>query len=103
MGAGIPREIPGVLDRLARHEEASLRIQVAETTEKEPVQTQFDPRTLIPQEYPPLKCPEFLAVVSSVTLAMTLVKKSTGKVNGFIVERPVAGGHNAPPRGALQL
>jgi nitronate monooxygenase len=103
MGAGIPREIPGVLDRLARHEEASLRIQVAETTEKEPVQTQFDPRTLIPQDHPPLKRPEFLAVVSSVTLAMTLVKKSTGKVNGFIVERPVAGGHNAPPRGALQL
>ncbi|MEE9304744.1 MAG: nitronate monooxygenase, partial [bacterium] len=28
MGAGIPREIPGVLDRLANHEEASLHISV---------------------------------------------------------------------------
>jgi nitronate monooxygenase len=36
-------------------------------------------------------------------LALTLAKKSTGKVDGFVVEGPSAGGHNAPPRGPLQL
>jgi nitronate monooxygenase len=28
-----------------------------------------------------------------------MVRKANGKVNGFIVEGPTAGGHNAPPRG----
>src|SRR5690606_4415778 len=28
---------------------------------------------------------------------------SEGAVNGFIVETPVAGGHNAPPRGRMAL
>jgi NAD(P)H-dependent flavin oxidoreductase YrpB (nitropropane dioxygenase family) len=47
--------------------------------------------------------PHFLAIVSSATLAQTLAKKSNGRVDGFIVEGEAAGGHNAPPRGALQL
>ncbi len=29
-----------------------------------------------------------------------LARKASGKVNGFIIEGPTAGGHNAPPRGA---
>lgn len=103
MGAGIPREIPGVLDRLARHEAASLRVSVAGALKEETFQTRFAPRDLIPEELPPLKRPRFLAIVSSFTLALTLTKKSTGRVDGFVVERPTAGGHNAPPRGALQL
>ena len=37
------------------------------------------------------------------TLALTLARKSTGRVDGFVVEGPTAGGHNAPPRGKLQL
>jgi len=32
-----------------------------------------------------------------------LTRKANGEVNGFIVEGPTAGGHNAPPRGRLQL
>ncbi len=103
MGAGIPREIPGAIDRLARHGEASLRIHVADAPKDECFQMRFEPRKLIPQELPPLKRPGFLAIVSSVTLALTLMKKATGKVDGFIVEGASAGGHNAPPRGPLQL
>lgn len=103
MGAGIPREIPGVLDKLARHEEATLRINVADVKNGESFYTRLDPRKIIPLDLPPLKRPEFLAIVASVTLAMTLIKKSAGKVNGFIIEGPTAGGHNAPPRGPLQL
>ena len=50
-----------------------------------------------------LKRPFFLGIVASATLAMTLARKSSGQVNGFIVEGETAGGHNAPPRGAMQL
>src|SRR5690606_2774909 len=37
------------------------------------------------------------------TLASSLAKKASGKIDGFVVEFPCAGGHNAPPRGPLQL
>ena len=33
--------------------------------------------------------------------ARRCVKKANGRVDGFIVEGPTAGGHNAPPRGEL--
>ena len=54
-------------------------------------------------ELPPLKRPFFLPIISSYTLALTLVRKANGRVDGFVVEGPTAGGHNAPPRGRLQL
>ena len=50
-----------------------------------------------------LKRPNFLAIISSVTLGQALLKRATGEINGFVVELPVAGGHNAPPRGKLQI
>jgi nitronate monooxygenase len=59
----------------------------------------FVPREYMERELPPLRRPDFLAIIASNTLAITMVKKANGKVNGFIVEGPTAGGHNAPPRG----
>ena len=47
----------------------------------------------------PLSRPQFFPIVSAHSLAATLARKSNGKIDGFIVERPSAGGHNAPPRG----
>jgi NAD(P)H-dependent flavin oxidoreductase YrpB (nitropropane dioxygenase family) len=32
-----------------------------------------------------------------------LARKSNGAVDGFVIEAPIAGGHNAPPRGQLEL
>jgi NAD(P)H-dependent flavin oxidoreductase YrpB (nitropropane dioxygenase family) len=32
-----------------------------------------------------------------------LVRKANGRVDGFVVEAPIAGGHNAPPRGRLEI
>jgi nitronate monooxygenase len=32
-----------------------------------------------------------------------MLKKANGTVDGFIIEGPTAGGHNAPPRGKLEL
>jgi NAD(P)H-dependent flavin oxidoreductase YrpB (nitropropane dioxygenase family) len=47
----------------------------------------------------PLTRPKFLAIVSHHVLAQALALKSTGEVDGFVVEGPSAGGHNAPARG----
>ncbi len=103
MGAGIPRTIPGALDALSRGEVAELKIDVE--GDKPDVQTflRFDPSALFGAPAPVAKRPLFLAIITSATLAITLARKSTGKVDGFVVEGAVAGGHNAPPRGPLQL
>lgn len=103
MGAGIPREIPGFLDRLAEHRDFTTNIQVEGSTGSELFPYRFDPKMIIPAELPPLKRPVFLAIISSAVLALTLAKKATGKVNGFVIEGPSAGGHNAPPRGEILL
>lgn len=103
MGAGIPRQIPGMLDSFAKGEAAQLRIDVTGAQTGEEFYTKLDPAALWRQAAPALPRPKFLAIVSSATLAMTLAKKSNGRVDGFIVEGEVAGGHNAPPRGPMQL
>ena len=103
MGAGIPRAIPGVLDRFAEGAAASLRIDVKGALPGEEYVNSFDPREFCGGEPPRLRRPRFIGIVSSATLAMTLARKSSGKVDGFIVEAPTAGGHNAPPRGPQQL
>ena len=50
-----------------------------------------------------LSRPKFLAIISSATLGTMLARRSDGRVDGFVVEGSTAGGHNAPPRGPLQL
>jgi nitronate monooxygenase len=103
MGAGIPLKIPGVLDRLANHEPASYELQVTGALDGDDTTITFVPRDFTEGDLWPLMRPHFLAIVASNTLAVTLAKKANGKVDGFIVEGPTAGGHNAPPRGRLQL
>ncbi len=101
MGAGIPREIPGVLDKYVTHEPAELKVKVDNTDES--YSMKFDPQTIVGPLTESLKRPDFLAIISSATLAITLARKSSGKVNGFVVEGYDAGGHNAPPRGQLKI
>ncbi len=103
MGAGIPREIPGALDLMARHEVASIRLDVAGMPAGESAMLTFDPRAANPSAAAPLNRPLFFPIVSAASLAQTLARKSNGRVDGFIVEGPTAGGHNAPPRGALRV
>ena len=103
MGAGIPREIPGVLDALAMHSATRLRFDVEGTAPDSPEFLEFDPSEYWTAPPPPLRRPRFLGIVSAASLASTLARKSNGRVDGFIVEGPTAGGHNAPPRGPLRL
>lgn len=102
MGAGIPRAIPGVLDRLARWEKVELRVAVEGASAEDLHQIEFDPREFLPESQP-LRRPAFIAIVSSTALATTLARKSSGRVDGLVVEGVSAGGHNAPPRGVPQL
>ncbi len=103
MGAGIPRAIPAILDRFASGEPAEMKLDVADSLPGEQSFSRFDPRRYLGDAISNLKRPQFLAIVSSSTLAMTLARKSAGKVDGFVVEGASAGGHNAPPRGPLTL
>lgn len=103
MGAGIPREVPVALDRLAQHQPASFRLDVTESPElaqfrHDSEALRFDPVDFGADRHTDLKRPAFLPIVSSHSLASMLVKKATGSIEGFVVELPTAGGHNAPPR-----
>jgi NAD(P)H-dependent flavin oxidoreductase YrpB (nitropropane dioxygenase family) len=102
MGAGIPREIPGVLDAFAEHRPARTRFEVAGPSGDADSLT-FDPREHWANPSMSPRRPRFLAIVSAASLAANLVRKSTGSVDGFIIEAAAAGGHNAPPRGPLRL
>jgi NAD(P)H-dependent flavin oxidoreductase YrpB (nitropropane dioxygenase family) len=98
MGAGIPREIPAVLDALALHQPTSLRMEV----EGGAVDAQYlrlDPGCHWEGALPDILRPKFLPIIASHSLATMMVRKATGAVDGFVIEGPTAGGHNAPPRG----
>ena len=103
MGAGIPRAIPGILDRLSQGDPVEMPMSVIGANRDDNYRLRFDPNEFTGGNAPWLSRPEFLAIISSTTLATMLAKKASGKVNGFIVEGPTAGGHNAPPRGKMQL
>ena len=103
MGAGIPLKVPGVLDAFAKGEAASYPLNVTGAQAEDDSLMRFDPREFCGQSAPELKRPIFLAIISSNTLATTMVRRSNGKVDGFVIEGPTAGGHNAPPRGQQVL
>jgi nitronate monooxygenase len=103
MGAGIPLKIPGVLDRFALHQPASYPLHVSGAEDGDDTTMTLDPADFLERELPPLPRPRFLAIISSNVLAATILKKANGKVDGFVIEGPTAGGHNAPPRGKLQF
>jgi nitronate monooxygenase len=103
MGAGIPREIPGIMDKFVNHEDATMKIDVDHNGESASFTALFSPTDIIGKICNSLKRPKFLPIISSAILAITLAKKATGSVEGFIIEGPSAGGHNAPPRGKMEL
>lgn len=105
MGAGIPLHIPGVLDAFAAGHPAEYKLAVtgAVDGQGEDALMRFDPADYAEYPFPTLTRPIFLAIVSSNTLAATMLRRATGRVDGLIIENHTAGGHNAPPRGRLQL
>jgi nitronate monooxygenase len=102
VGAGIPRDIPGLLDGLVQHQPVTLPLHVTNAAADDRFELRFDPLEIVTSPLPPLRRPRFLAIVASATLAVSLARRTEG-VDGFVVEGPTAGGHNAPPRGPLTL
>ncbi len=103
MGAGIPLKIPGILDAFAEHRPATYPLNVLGAKDGDDVMMSFDPADYLSYRLAPLRRPHFLAIIASNTLAVTMVRKASGRVDGFIIEGPTAGGHNAPPRGKMVL
>ena len=101
MGAGIPAKIPHLLDQLAVHDPAFLDVHVEGAAGS--YRAGLDPRALTGTELPDLRRPTFLAIVSAHVLAGYLARETATCPDGFVVEGPPAGGHNAPPRGRLTL
>ena len=101
MGAGIPIEEAEQLPLLAAGEKARLRLDVDTSQASDPKVSyhyELDPADLVPHP-PRMPRPMFFPIIALDTLARILDKKlAAGLITGFIVEGPLAGGHNAPPR-----
>jgi NAD(P)H-dependent flavin oxidoreductase YrpB (nitropropane dioxygenase family) len=103
VGAGIPRELPRLLSALARHEPVSLPVDVVGADGDRRHTVDLDPAALLGQALPPVPRPAFLAIVAAHVLAEYLARDPSIRPDGFVIEGPLAGGHNAPPRGRLTL
>jgi len=101
MGAGLPRAIPRLLDDLSGGRVGGVDVDVQGA--EEPHRVEVDPHALLGDELPELGRPVFLAIISANVLAAYLVRDDSTRPDGFVVEGPVAGGHNAPPRGKVIL
>lgn len=101
MGAGIPREIPRLLTDLSEGNVGSIGADVAGGTITRTIEV--DPRDLLGEHLPALRRPQFLAIVSADALANYLYREPSIRPDGFVVEGPRAGGHNAPPRGKMVI
>lgn len=98
MGAGIPLQIPHLINDIVNHRETSYTIPVSGDNIKS-YTMKFDPTKFFGRKLSGLKRPKFLPIIASNLLATLFLKRSPeGSVDGFVVEEPTAGGHNAPPR-----
>ena len=95
IGAGIPAQVPHLLNEISQGSKVAMKVDVADTKEKHYLH--FDPRTLGLDNFP-IKRPLFLAIVTSHALVAYLNKDEETKPDGYVIEFHVAGGHNAPPR-----
>lgn len=98
MGAGIPLQIPEVIDNIAKGKTANYRVPVIGENITGHTMS-FNPKEFFGEKLPPIKRPGFIPIIASNLLASIFMKKlSKESVQGFVIEEPTAGGHNAPPR-----
>ncbi|MFH1649537.1 MAG: nitronate monooxygenase [Candidatus Woesearchaeota archaeon] len=91
VGAGFPREIPGIVTNFMNNEPSSISISVADNKGGTGMyQLQFTP----PSKYAaPSKRPAFGAIV-----ATEIGVKAVSKADFFVIESTKGGGHTVPPR-----
>lgn len=100
MGAGLPNKVPGMLDAIASGGNPTYNI-LLETGGS--YQDEFKVEEFFGTSLAGLKRPDFIPIVTTDAAASYLMKKSNGSIQAFVIERPSAGGHNAPPRGKIIL
>lgn len=101
VGAGVPREIPKLLTDLAEGRVGGVSVDVHGSDAEHRVEV--DPSDVLGVPLPCLRRPQFLAIISAPVLAAYLARDEATRPDGFVIEGPLAGGHNAPPRGKLVL
>lgn len=107
IGAGLPTQIPDILDALCEHRPAKYRISVLDGGPSQEMTLDIDLLLSRVSETSrqavrniQIKRPAFFPIVSLDATAGILWKKTGKRCDGFIVEHPVvAGGHNPSPRG----
>lgn len=99
VGAGIPAQLPRLLDSLAAGKSGEIAVDVIGAGGAR-FSVTVEPGGSAKQGVE-LRRPKFLAIVASHVLAGYLARDGRTRPDGFVVEGPVAGGHNAPPRGPL--
>lgn len=104
VGAGIPKQIPRVLENLSRHDYAAYKIDVAGAMVGDDFRQCFDPKAFLNgRKLPRLRRPGFLPIISSPSIIKRFFMDEPDLVQGFVVELSPAGGHNASPRGEKQF
>ena len=108
MGAGIPLQVPKLMDDLVAGRTATYSVEVFGTNIKSYTMS-FNPQDFFAEEkIPQLQKPAFVPIIASNLLASIFMSSiAKGKlpkesVQGFVVEHWTAGGHNAPPRRGLE-
>lgn len=98
IGAGSPDEMPSMIDKLSRHEPASMSFKVyGARSDSGGFYAAVRPETLLGPKAPAVPAPKFLAIVSSFGLASALANDPVTRPYGFVVEGSSAGGHSAAP------
>jgi NAD(P)H-dependent flavin oxidoreductase YrpB (nitropropane dioxygenase family) len=100
MGAGIPREIPRFITEIAQKKASYITIDILNG---ESQRITLDPAEFIDVTKFDFVRPMFLAIIISDILAAYLARDESSRPDGFIIEGPSAGGHNAPPRGKIEF
>ena len=100
MGAGIPREIPRFITEIAQKKPSFITVDVVGGEAQRIV---IDPAEFVDITKIEFKRPMFLAIIISDILAAYLARDESSRPDGFIIEGPSAGGHNAPPRGKIEF
>ena len=100
MGAGIPRELPRYLTEISQLKGSYITIDVVNGESQKIV---INPADFVDVNSVNIKRPMFLAIIINDVLAAYLARDESSRPDGFIIEGPSAGGHNAPPRGKVQF
>lgn len=104
VGAGIPKQIPRVLENLSRHDYASYKIDVEGAVLGDDFRQCFDPKAFLNgKKLSRLRRPGFLPIVSAPSIIERSFIKIPGAIQGFVHENEKAGGHIKLPRGEKRL